>query len=303
MSFSDLMSSGRGPGVIGMLLALVVLVGFGLLFMFAFDEGMQGKDQSIESMIAHDAKEIENLTGGIANGEKELTKGPSLLAKSKELGAVKMENRIREGSIDSLKKGIDSANEAIAARNKDFEAYKDEFRAFIRGNAKGQTMERLETRRGDVYENVTIREVTAIGIQIMHSGGQKRIAFEDLSDEIQDQFQFDPKQKAAAVAVEVATRNEHEKEQDQFGEEEKRKAAEQKKKDAAELREKTIRAIAVKRSRIESLGKEIEGLQKAIPMESMKRISNAPQMKLQLSNKQRELSALQADVARLQGTL
>jgi hypothetical protein len=303
MSFSDLMSSGRGPGVIGMLLALVVLVGFGLLFMFAFDEGMQGKDQSIESMIAHDAKVIENLTGGIANGEKELTKGPSLLAKSKELGAVKMENRIREGSIDSLKKGIDSANEAIATKNKDFEAYKDEFRAFIRGNAKGQTMERLETRRGDVYENVTIREVTPIGIQIMHSGGQKRIAFEDLSDEIQDQFQFDPKQKAAAVAVEVATRNEHEKEQDQFGEEEKRKAAEQKKKDAAELREKTIRAIAVKRSRIESLGKEIEGLQKAIPMESMKRISNAPQMKLQLSNKQRELSVMQADVARLQGTL
>jgi hypothetical protein len=43
MSFSDLMQSGRGPGVIGMLLALVVLVGFGLLFMFAFDEGLPNK--------------------------------------------------------------------------------------------------------------------------------------------------------------------------------------------------------------------------------------------------------------------
>lgn len=303
MSFSDLMSSGRGPGVIGMLLALVVLVGFGLLFMFAFDEGMQGKDQSIESMIAHDAKVIENLTGGIANGEKELTKGPSLLAKSKELGAMKTENRIREGSIDSLKKGIASANEAIAAKNKELEAYKDEFRAFARGKAKGRTMARLETRRGDVYENVTIREVTAIGMQIMHDGGQKRIAFEELSDEIQDQFQFDPKQKAAAVAVEVATRNEHEAAVSVASEAATQKAAEQKKKEAAELREKTIRAIAMKKSRIESLGKEIEELQKAIPMESQKRLSRAPQLRTQLSNKQRELSALQSDVARLEGGL
>lgn len=35
MSFSDMMSSGRGPGVIGMILALIVLLGFGVLFMFA----------------------------------------------------------------------------------------------------------------------------------------------------------------------------------------------------------------------------------------------------------------------------
>lgn len=286
-----------------MLLALVVLVGFGLLFMFAFDEGMQGKDQSIESMIAHDAKEIENLTGGIANGEKELTKGPSLLAKSKELGAVKMENRIREGSIDSLKKGIDSANEAIAAKNKDFEAYKDEFRAFARGKAKGQTMARLETRRGDVYENVTIREVTAIGMQIMHDGGQKRIAFEELFDEIQDQFQFDPKQKAAAVAVEVATRNEHEAAVSVASEVASQQAAEQKKKEAAELREKTIRAIAVKRSRVASLQREIEGLEKALPMEANKPISNAPQISGQIRRKQQELSALQSNIARLEAGL
>jgi hypothetical protein len=72
MSFSDMMSSGRGPGVIGMLMALVVLVGFGVLFMFATDEGFQGGDQSIESIIKHQAGDIESLKGGIANGMKSL---------------------------------------------------------------------------------------------------------------------------------------------------------------------------------------------------------------------------------------
>ena len=303
MSFSDLMSSGRGPGVIGMLLALVVLVGFGVLFMFAFDEGLQGADQTIEARIAHDAKEIENLTSGIANREKELTKIPALQAKTKELSAIKTENRIREGGIDSLKKGITSAKEAIDAKLKDFDAYKDEYRAFARGQAKGQTMPRLETTKGGVYENVTIREVTAIGVQIMHDGGQKRIPFEELPADMQDHFQFDPKQKADAVAKEEASRNEHENAVTASKEALEQQAAEQKVKDAEAAREKAIRAIAVKRSRIQSLEDEIEALEKALPKEAMKRISNAPQMRQQLAAKQRDLAALRADVARLEGGL
>lgn len=286
-----------------MLLALVVLVGFGLLFMFAFDEGLQGREQSLESLIAQDVREIEKLTSRIADGEKELTKAPALQAKTKQLSAIKTENRIREGSIDSLKKGISAANDDLAAKNKEIEAYKDDYRAFARGKAKGQTVARLETSKGGVYENVTIREVTAIGVQIMHDGGQKRIPFEDLPAEMQDQFQFDPKQKAEAVAKEETTRNEHESAVSVANAAVSQQAAEQKVKDAQAAREKTIRTIAVKKSQIESLAREIEQLGEAIPKESLKNISNAPQMKLQLAAKKRELATLRADVARLQGGL
>ena len=41
MGFSDLLSSSRGPGVIGVLVALLVLGGFGTLFV-VFDDNMQG---------------------------------------------------------------------------------------------------------------------------------------------------------------------------------------------------------------------------------------------------------------------
>lgn len=303
MSFSDLMSSGRGPGVIGMVLALVVLLGFGLLFMFAFDEGWQGADQSIESLISNQAKEIDGLRTGIARGEKELEKAPALIAAGKKLKDMKRENQFRDGNIDGLKKGIASANEAISAKLAEIEAYKDKYRAYARGKAKGRELESLETRDGNTYQKVVIREVTPIGLQIMHDGGQKRIAFEQLPAGMQDEFQFDPKQKAAAVAKEEAMRDEHETAVTAAEQVAGQQAAMQREKDAEEKRQNMLRAIAVKESRIESLKNEIKSLEEALPKESLKRISNAPQMKLQLSNKQRELAALSDDVVRLRSAL
>jgi hypothetical protein len=297
------MSSGRGPGVIGMILALIVLLGFGLLFMFAFDEGWQGAEQSIESVISSQEKEIENIKSGIAHGEKELEKAPALIAAGKKLKDMKRENQFRDGNIDGLKKGIASANEAITAKLAEIEAYKDKYRDYARGRAKGRELEKLETRDGNTYQKVVIREVTPIGFQIMHDGGQKRIAFEQLPAEMQDEFQFDPKQKAEAVAKEEAMRNEHENAVSAAQEVEGKQAAVQREKEAEEKRQNMVRAIAVKESRIETLKTEIKQLNEALPKESLKRISNAPQMKLQLSNKQRELSALSDDVTRLRSAL
>ena len=303
MSFSDLMSSGRGPGVIGMVLALIVLLGFGLLFMFAFDEGWQGGEQSIESVISNQAKEIDGLKTGISSGEKQLATLPALLAAEKKLKDMKRENQFRDGNIDGLKKSIASTRGLIDAKLAEIEAYKEKYRAYARDKAKGRELERLETRDGNVYQKVVIREVTPIGFQIMHDGGQKRIAFEQLPAEMQDEFQFDPKLKAAAVAKEEAMRNEHENAVTASQAVVSQQAAEQRAREAEEKRQNVVRAIAVKESRIESLKNEIKSLEEAIPKESLKRISRAPQMRLQLSGKQRDLSALTEDVARLRSSL
>ena len=45
------MSSGRGPGFIGLLLALLIVGGFGALYVLVFDSEMQGKGVTIESVI------------------------------------------------------------------------------------------------------------------------------------------------------------------------------------------------------------------------------------------------------------
>jgi chromosome segregation ATPase len=299
MSFTDLMSSGRGPGVIGMLLALVVLVGFGVLFVFAFDEGFQGKEQSIESVIANQSKEIADLEQGIARGRARLAEAPKRDAAAGELNTLNRENRFRDGKLDSLRAGVTAAKEAIAAKQREIGAYKDEYRAFVRGRAKGTTMDRLETRGGDVYQKVSVREVTAVGMQIMHEGGQKRIPFEDLPAELQDYYQFDPAQKAAAVAREEAERGEHEAAVQVAAEAADRQDMERREKEAEANRERAARALVVIDAKIKTLAEEIRSLEQAIEIEVRKPLSRAPQMRQQLAAKQRERAALIEQAAKM----
>lgn len=303
MSFSEMMESSRGPGVIGMLMALLVLVGFGFLFMFAFDERLQGGDQSIESFLAGQAREIADIENSIVHGETQFTEASGRRARAEELTALKRGNQNRATQIAGLKTEITILHELISSKMQESETYKDKYRALVRGKAKGETMSQLETRKGDVYENVTIRDVTPIGIQIMHDGGQKRIAFEEVSSALQERFQFDPKQKAEAVAREEAQRSEHEAAVSKATDAQSVDLAEKKRIEAESRRDAMIRSIAIKQSRIHSLGDEIKSLEEALPKEALKRISRAPQMRLQLTNKQRELSALKADVARMQADI
>lgn len=300
MSFSEMMESGRGPGVIGMLLALVVMAIFVILFIFAFDEKFQGGGKTIESVIASQAREIDDVKTAISESEKQLVDIPSRTAQAGKLAALKRENQMRESGINDLESGIKAANEDLAALALEFETYKDKYRTVARGKAKGETIERLEARDGTVYQNVTIREVTPIGLQIMHDGGLKRVPFEELPASMIDRFQFDAKQKDAALAKEQQAREQHDAAVSAAKEAESDRLEDKRKADAAARKQAAVRGIAAKQSRILSMQQEIRSLQSAIDSESYKTISRAPQMRVQLAGKQRELSELQAEVARMQ---
>ena len=281
-------------------MALIVLLGFGLLFMFATDEGFQGGDQSIESVIAHQAKDIEASKSVIENGRKLLGGAPARISKVKELERLKRGCLALNESLVTLGEKIELGKAEVISSNDGFDAYKDQYRAHVRGKAKGEVMETLQTRSGAIYKNVNIREVTAVGIQIRHEDGQKRIPFEELPEAMTDYYQFDPQQKAAAVAKEQATWNEHEAAVSVANLDSNRRLEEQAAKDAEAAREKLTRAIAIKISRTGSLSEEIKSLEEAIPKEVHKGISNAPAMREQLANKRSALAALQADIARMQ---
>ena len=264
MSFSDLMSSGRGPGVIGTVMALIVLLGFGLLFMFATDEGFQGGDQSIESLIAHQAKDIEFSKGTIENGRQLLGDAPERIKKAKELSRLKRGSLALQERVVALERDIESGKAEAVLSDKAFEDYKDQYRAYVRGKAKGETLDTLETGSGVIYKNVSIREVTAVGIQIRHDDGHKRIAFEELPEAMKDHFQFDPKQKAAAVASEQAKWNEHEAAAVVAGDLADKEVARQKQKEAELAKERTMRDVAIKQAQISSLQQEIGNLEREV---------------------------------------
>lgn len=211
MSFIEMMESGRGPGVIGMVLALIVLLGFGTLYIFVFDESLQGGTGTIEYAIRQQRSEIDSLRNNIKRGEEELRRFPEYESASKELKSLISSNRMREGEIDGKRKNLQNANAQLAEVEKTFEAYKNQYRDFIRTKAKGQVFPELETAK-ETYQNVTIREVTPIGVQIRHDGGLKRIPYEELPPELQDLYQFDREQMAEALASETKQRSTHEAE-------------------------------------------------------------------------------------------
>lgn len=261
MSFSDMMTSARGPGVIGMLMALVVLIGFGLLFMFAFDEGFQGGKITIESEIASQAKEVEGLHSTVAERESLLNLAPARTAAADKLRLLKISSTTLEEKAARLKSDIKEETIAIQDLAKDWSAYKDEYREFVRSKARGEVLELLEARDGTVYRDVNIREVTAIGIQIRHADGFKRLQFEELSDEMQDFYQYDPAQKEEALALERAVRKQHETAAGAALDRHAEKMADQRAQDDAEAKEEMKRDIARKQAQITDAEGDIRELE------------------------------------------
>ena len=313
MSFSDMMSSGRGPGVIGMVMALIVLLGFGLLFMFAFDEGLQGGSQSIQSVIAQQAKHIIDDQQAITTGRESLAKIPAKLANAKELSRLKRESESLQTKTAELARAVEAGKAEVARSSDAFEAYKDEFRVYARGKAKGEAMDTLETVTGVVYHNVNIREVTAIGIQFRHEGGLRRISFEELSETIKDRFQFDPKQKERALAQESETRDQHEAAVALADHAADQQLDQQRELDADKAREVKKRDIVMKEVQIKSLEGDIRELNSELDRAAAAAAAAraAGRMHLNKSNgisgtiraKQNRISTLRSEVNQLRANL
>lgn len=313
MSFDDMMSSGRGPGVIGMVMALIVLLGFGLLFMFAFDEGFQGGEQSIESVISHQAKDIGDYQASIEHGQESLGKVPALQANAKELERFKRESQALEAKTAELTTAIGAGKADVVRINEAFDSYKEDYRTFVRGKAKGDTMDQLVTVSGVVYKNVSIREVTPIGIQIRHDEGQKRIPFEELSDEMKDHFQYDPSQKAKALADESKIREQHEADSDAANKRMDQEMKEQQTLDAAEAKVKAKKHIAEKEAQITSLRDEIRNLNRdkdraaqdaaAARAAGRMHINKSNSIDGNIRSKENRIATLRAEINQIRSTL
>lgn len=211
MSFSDAMSSGRGPGMVGMLMALLVLLGFGAMSLLVFDKNLQGGGKSIESVVRENEDEIDSLKLQIEQAKEELQtikknventkKGQALSA---EMATIRAE---AEAVTDKMSKGI----EEISKLDQQFQEYRNKYRAQVRNDAEGEKLAEIKTIGGTTYYDVELKEVSEIGIAIRHRDGSKRITYEELAPEWQEKFQFDPKEKAEALAREEAARAEYDK--------------------------------------------------------------------------------------------
>lgn len=313
MSFSDLMSSARGPGLIGMLVALFVLLGFGTLSMFAFDESSFGGGKSLAAMIRDADKTIASCQARIERGAKKLATIPDLKKTDASLFTLKGKTEFLGTRISQTKEEIVGLKARIVDLDGVFEDYKNQYRAHVRNNAAGTKIDELKTLSGVVYTDVDVRKVTAVGIEIRHRDGHKRIGFEELPENMQDHYQYDEGQMLAEVRREAEVREKHNAAVVVSDQAVGEQVVMQREKDREEALRKTEELIVAKQTRLGDITQEIQRLQSDLDSsESAAQAARASgRMHLSKSNgirgrinaKVAEKSRVQAEIARLRAAL
>jgi len=278
MSFTDLMSSSRGPGLIGTLMALLVLVGFGTLYLFVFDARLQGGQKTIEAVIGDQQVEIDALRSAIAGSEERMEDGVRLKRQATELAGLASRAELAGRRIAELEAGRDAETAALAARVAEWERYKEDYRAAEWASAKGEKIDRLTTTSGKEFVQVTVKAVSHKGMDISHEGGLRLITCEELPAELRNRFQFDAGKTAEDAAVTAAAVDIHSGNVDivRLATQATEKLAR-----ARELQAK-VDAARVDIERIQSELPErqaaIARMRSAIAVEKTKKLSRAPEM-------------------------
>jgi uncharacterized coiled-coil DUF342 family protein len=205
MGFSDLLTSSRGPGVIGTLLALLVLVGFGTLYIFVFDEGMQGGGKRIEAVVRDQGAVIESNKQQIASFKHQIDEGKRLKELEQDLNQLKVRTELGIKRIAEVTAERDEAQAAKEEAEAKWEEYKDAYRQSEWAAAEGEELGDLKTLSGRSFSKVIITKVSHIGMEITDETGKRRIDSADLPLALQDRFQFDENKKTKEAQHEDKT--------------------------------------------------------------------------------------------------
>lgn len=263
MGFSDMMSSGRGPGLIGTLMALLVLVGFGLLYLFVFDSELQGGGQSIESVILGQTKELNALGLHQEAAQRELAAVPERRKAAEALNDLNRKIQSGRAKLDGLTTYANDTRKQIEGVVASFEEYKDRYRAQVRGAAAGLKYDELKTASGKTYRQVIVKKVDAVGMSFQHESGSGRADFEELSAEVRDYFQYDPKQKEAAQQQENLVRQQHVQQVNVAQAQAAKQQQEQTAREKEELRQKNKAELASLKNVLTQLDSQIKSEQDA----------------------------------------
>lgn len=199
MPLSDLLTSTRGPGVIGTVLALIVLLGFGSLMILVSDNS---EGSGLPAKVKEKESHVQSLESQVAHWKK--------------AAVVYKENRAKLGEIEDTRGKIARARSRITVAKEarrqaelkfrkldgQFESYKKQYRLAERARAVGEEIPVLKTKDGKTYEGVKIRRVTALEIRFSHKSGITGVHYKNLPDVLRDRFQFSEADASAAAKVE-----------------------------------------------------------------------------------------------------
>lgn len=247
--FNDSHETTRNVGMMGVVLAVLVLIGlYGLGAAFLTGMGMlEGEGRSLQVSIDRLETQIEESNEAL--GEEALIR-----EKLEHYAAILTEIEESVETLEEREKEVDLAEVAVAAakaeletRKRAFGKYREQYRDAVRALAKGEIMD-LSELRGDGFEKVRVLGVSPLYLKVMSSSGPVGIPYQELPDDLQDRFQFG-EEEAAAYREWLQVQSER-REQQMADFREKQKAREATK--AVEAKEQEIETLALQIKKLEN---------------------------------------------------
>lgn len=300
-----MMQSGRGPGLIGMLLAMVVLAGFSVLFLLAFNEDPAGSKLTPEAIIHDQDKEIVELNAAITQRRASLEPLPKLQEAERRLTAVKQQLKTAADQTETAKSRVAELDSRISNVRTELDEYRNRYRQSSRLAAKGEDLGTLTTRSGKTYKQAVVREVNALGMRIAYDGGAgaTSIPYEELPPELQDRFQFDPQQRDEYVAMQHQSIKARDEGVKGVLDQAKNLDAQRKAMEDTQRKENARRAIALKKSQIATLDTEIQQLEVDLVREMQKKLRQTNAIKSKIATKQQQRTQLMTEIGQLEASL
>jgi chromosome segregation ATPase len=209
MGFTDLASSGRGPWVFGVTIAVFIVASFGALYSLVFDPNNMENHKKIEAVVRDLGLEIDGKKTQLESYKKEMKLVAQRKEEEKELRDLSLKVEATAKRIEEAKAEEAAAQAAVEDAEKEWEDYKEEYRTAIWAKAKGRELGTLKLGNGNTFEAVIVRKIDHAGMDVICSSGPKNIKFEDLPAELQDEFQFDLVKRDEFVAEEGKAENKH----------------------------------------------------------------------------------------------
>lgn len=192
-------------GTFGFLVGLIVLVFTGVILSLLVDKrlGFSSDRLTVERETEADAAKLRTLERRLSamrsKWEKELLPRSGQEDLLRRLSATQEAETRRLAELAPRKASVEAELEAVAA---EFAEYRAAYRRQVRAAAAGERLAELKSLNGRTYREVTIRQVTADGIDFRHADGISRLGPSELDGTWRERFQWDPEEQALKPVAE-----------------------------------------------------------------------------------------------------
>jgi hypothetical protein len=208
----DQFTNNDNSGMVGFLVGIIILVFAGIFFSLLADKRFSFSSNriSLESTIRDEKVELDSLKSRLETAREHWRKHcEPLSSQGDSVSEVAASLRANQARVKGLREEVTAAKAELATVTEDYEEYRSRYRQQVRGAASEEQLGELKSRTGRTYTNVTIRKVSAAGIEIRHDQGISRLLPEELDPAWHERFQWTRDEVTKTLEEEKARQDRH----------------------------------------------------------------------------------------------